>query len=83
MTLTFLSENASGGPAALSDLQAWANMSGQEGLVVYNDAADMWYPFADNGSIALPSTIFIGPGMKIAKMGHPEPFEIELVLPGL
>ena len=33
-------------------------------------------------SIALPGIVFIGPNMKIAKMGEPMVQEIELVIPG-
>lgn len=87
MTLTFVSENASGGPAALADVQAWTNNYGHKGLVVTSDnLEEAWYPFGvDQGDgsfgISLPGTIFIGPKMKIAKMGEPTLQEIELVIP--
>lgn len=87
MTLSYMSEDATGGPAKLSDVQAWANQYGQQGIVAFSSYEDVWYPFGvDQGngsfSIALPGTIFLGPGVKIAKMGVPTPQEIELVLPG-
>lgn len=87
MTLSYMSEDVNGGPGTLADVQAWANMYGQNGLVVYSNHQDVWYPFGvDQGggsfSIALPGTIFVGPGAKIALMGVPTPQQIELVLPG-
>lgn len=87
MTITYVSEGASGPPATLADVQAWANNYNHEGLVVRSDHQDMWYPFGvDAGggqfSIALPGIIFIGPKMKIAKMTEPTIQEIELVIPG-
>lgn len=87
MTITFVSEGADGSPATLADVQVWTNNYNHKGLVVWGSMEEVWYPFGvDNGggfSIALPGTIFIGPNMKIAKMGEPTPQEIELVIPGL
>lgn len=85
MTLTYLSENAQGGPATAADAMAWANNFGQDGMVLTGGPMDIWYPFGiDQGggqfSIALPGTIFVGPNMKIAKMGAPSNQEIEIVL---
>ena len=88
MTLTYMSENAQGGPAAQADVQAWANNFGQNGLVLYSSHQDVWYPFGvDQGggsfSIALPGTMFVGPGAKIAKVGVPTQQEIDIVLSSL
>jgi len=86
MTLTYMSENVDGGPATLADVQAWSDTFSQDGLVVFSSHEDVWYPFGvDQGGgsfgISLPSTIFVGPDMKIAKMGIPTQQEIELVSP--
>ena len=62
---------------------AWADMSNQSGIIATGDIGDLWYAFSDTGSISLPSTIFIGPDAKIAKKGHPENWEIEIVLSSL
>jgi hypothetical protein len=88
MTVTYVSEGADGSPATLADVQAWTNNYNHKGLVVRSDLQDVWYPFGVDGgggsfSISLPGTIFIGPGMKIAKMGEPTIQEIELVVPHL
>ena len=85
MTLTYLSENGQGGPAQASDAMSWANNFGQDGMVLTGGPEEVWYPFGiDQGggsfSIALPGTIFVGPGMKVAKMGSPSNQEIEIVL---
>lgn len=87
MTITYVSEGAAGNPGTLGDVQAWATNYNHKGLVVTSSRDDIWYPFGvDQGggsfSIALPGIIFIGPKMKIAKMGEPTNQEIELVLPG-
>lgn len=86
MTVTYLDEGATGAPATVADAQGWATNFGQTGLVVVSSYEDVWYPFGvDTGggfSIALPGTMFLGPGMKIAKLGVPTNFEIELVTPG-
>ena len=85
MTVTYLSENAAQNPAEVSDAQAWATNFNQDGLVLISSLQDVWYPFGiDMGGgsfgIALPGTMLVGPGMKIAKMGVPSNQEIELVL---
>lgn len=87
MTITYVSEGADGSPATLADVQAWTTTYNHKGLVVNSDLQEVWYPFGvDQGDgsfgIALPGTIFIGPKMKIAKMGEPTIQEIELVIPG-
>lgn len=87
MTISYMSENSSGGPASIADVQAWANMFMQDGIVAFSSDENVWYPFGVDGgggsfSIALPGTMFVGPKMKIAKMGVPTPQEIELVIPG-
>jgi hypothetical protein len=87
MTISYVSEGANGPPATLADAQAWTTNYGHEGLVVFSDLPDVWYPFGiDQGGgsfgIALPGIIFIGPNMKIAKMTEPTIQEIELVVPG-
>ena len=87
MTVTYMSESLDSSPGDLADVQSWATMFSQDGLVVFSNHQDVWYPFGvDQGggsfSIALPGTIFIGPGMKIAKMGVPTTQEIQLVIPG-
>jgi hypothetical protein len=87
MTLTYVSEGAAGPPATLADAQSWAQTYNHAGIVAFSDLQDVWYPFGvDMGGgsfgIALPGTIFIGPKMKIAKMGEPTIQEIELVIPG-
>lgn len=87
MTLSYMSESGDGSPGGLADVQAWANMYGQDGLVTFSSHQDVWYPFGiDQGggsfSIALPGTMFVGPQAKIAKLGVPTTQEIELVIPG-
>jgi hypothetical protein len=87
MTLTYVSEGANGPPATLADAQSWATTYGHNGIVAFSSHQDVWYPFGvDMGggsfSIALPGIMFIGPKMKIAKMGEPTIQEIELVIPG-
>jgi hypothetical protein len=86
MTVSYVSENANGGPAALSDVQAWANNYGQDGLVVYSNLQDVWYPFGvDQGggsfSISLPGTMLLEPGMRITKLGYPSNAEVVAALP--
>jgi thiol-disulfide isomerase/thioredoxin len=86
MTLTYMSESADGGPGTQADVQAWADTYGQNGLVVFSSLQDVWYPFGiDSGggsfSIALPGTMLVGPGAKIAKIGIPTIEDIELVIP--
>lgn len=86
MTLSYMSENGSGGPAAQADVNVWANMYGQNGLVVYSGHQDVWYPFGVNQgggswSIALPGTMLLQPGMTVAKVGVPSAAEIQAVLP--
>jgi hypothetical protein len=88
MTLTYVSEGNNGPPATLADAQAWATNFNHNGIVAFSSHMDVWYPFGvDMGggsfSIALPGIIFVGPGMKIAKMSEPTVQEIELVVPGL
>lgn len=87
MTLSYMSESGDGSPGGLADVQVWASMYQQNGLVVFSDHQDVWYPFGvDNGGgsfgIALPGTMFVGPKAKIAKLGIPTTQEIELVIPG-
>jgi hypothetical protein len=86
MTISYMSEDANGGEPGVAEVQAWANMFQQDGIVAFSTLQDVWYPFGvDQGggsfSIALPGTMFVGPKMKIAKMGVPTPQEIELVIP--
>ena len=64
---------------------SWAMNFNQDGMVLTGGPEEVWYPFGiDQGggsfSIALPGTIFIGPNMKVAKMGSPSNQEIEIVL---
>lgn len=85
MTVTYLDENGAGAKATSADALAWADQFGQDGMVLTSTYEDVWYPFGvDQGggsfAIALPGTIFVGPGMKIAKMGVPSNQEIEIVL---
>lgn len=84
MTITYLSEGNSG-PATVADASAWATEYNQDGMVLFGGPEEVWYPFGiDMGGgsfgIALPGTVFVGPNMKIAKMGVPTNQEIELVL---
>ncbi|WP_146659320.1 TlpA family protein disulfide reductase [Enhygromyxa salina] len=86
MTLSYMSENGSGGPAAQADVVAWASQYGQDGLVVYSNHQDVWYPFGvsqggNSWSISLPGTMLLEPGMKITKMGVPSNAEIQAALP--
>lgn len=86
MTISYMSENSVGGPAGQSDVQAWAQNYGQNGIVAYSNYQDVWYPFGvDQGggsySIALPGTMLVGPNAKIAKIGVPSNAEIQAVLP--
>ncbi len=86
MTLTFMSENAEGGPAAQSDVSAWASTYSHNGLVVYSGAGDVWYPFGEDqggGSwlISLPGTMLLGPGAVVSKVGVPSISEVEAALP--
>ena len=86
MTLSYMSENAQGGPAALADVQVWANNYGQDGLVAYSNYQDVWYPFGvsqggGSFSIALPGTMLIEPGATITKLGVPSNAEIVAALP--
>ena len=87
MTISYMSENNNAMPPSVAELQAWADMFQQNGIVAYGAYDNVWYPFCVDGgngsfSIALPGTMFVGPKMKIAKMGVPTPQEIELVVPG-
>ena len=86
MTVTYLSENASGGPPSVGDAQGWANNFGQSGLVVFSNYQDVWYPFGVNQgggsfSIALPGTMLLRPGMEIALIGNPSNADIQNALP--
>ena len=86
MTLTYMNENAQGGPAQQSDVQAWANQFGQNGIVAYSNYQAVSYPFGVNQgggswSIALPGTMLVGTGMSIAKVGEPTNAEIMAALP--
>ena len=87
MTLTFMSESWSGGAPSQSDVTEWANTFGHDGLVVYSETAtDVWYPFAEvavagSYSISLPGTMFVAPGMAIARLGVPTLQDIESLLP--
>ena len=86
MTLTYMSENGNGGPAAIADVQTWANMYSQNGLVVFSGIQTVWYPFGvdqggGNWSISLPGTMLVGTGAAVASMGQPSNAQIEAQLP--
>ncbi|WP_146155208.1 TlpA family protein disulfide reductase [Enhygromyxa salina] len=86
MTLSYMSENAQGGAASVADVQVWADNYGQDGLVVFSNLQDVWYPFGvDQGggsfSISLPGTMLLEPGARITKLGVPSPTEIQAALP--
>lgn len=86
MTISYMSENSTGGPGGPNDVSAWANMYGQDGIVAFSNYEDVWYPFGvDQGggsfSIALPGTMLLGRNVKIAKIGVPTQAEIQAVLP--
>ena len=86
MTITYLSENASGGQPNSSDAQGWANNFNQSGLVVVSNYQDVWYPFGINQgggsySIALPGTMLLEPGMRIYKVENISGADIQAVLP--
>ena len=86
MTLSYMSENAQGGPAAQSDVAAWAQSYSQNGIVAYSGYQDVWYPFGvDQGggsfSISLPGTMLVGTGATVSKIGVPSNAEIQAALP--
>jgi hypothetical protein len=86
MTLSYVSEGGSGGPATQSDVNVWASNYGQNGIVAYSGHQDVWYPFGVNQgggswSIALPGTMLLGTGASIVKIGVPSNAEIQAALP--